>query len=52
VGETVRDRVRVYVFRTQSRFTRCARCNRVYWRATHVTRMLERLSANGLAASR
>jgi uncharacterized protein with PIN domain len=50
--EAVRDRVPVYVFRTQSRFTRCARCNRVYWRATHVTRMLERLSANGLAASR
>ncbi|HZM69424.1 MAG TPA: Mut7-C RNAse domain-containing protein [Candidatus Cryosericum sp.] len=34
MGETVRDRVRVYVFRTQSRFTRCAGCDRVYWRAT------------------
>ena len=50
--EAVRDRVPVYVYRTQSRFTRCARCDRVYWRATHVIRMLERLSANGLAASR
>jgi uncharacterized protein len=48
--EAVRYRVPVYVFRTQSRFTRCARCNRVYWRATHVTRMLERLAASNLGA--
>lgn len=46
----VRDRVPVYVYRTQSRFTRCARCDRVYWRATHVTRMLERLATTAAAA--
>ena len=41
--ETVRDRVPIYVYRTQSRFTRCPRCSRIYWRATHVSRMLETL---------
>lgn len=41
----VRDRVPPYVYRTQTRFTRCARCDRVYWRATHVSRMLERLAS-------
>src|SRR5262245_9914278 len=41
--EAVRDRIPVYVYRTQERFTRCPGCARVYWRATHVTRMLERL---------
>jgi uncharacterized protein with PIN domain len=42
--ESVRDEVPVYVYRTQSRFTRCPRCSQVYWRATHVTRMLEHLA--------
>jgi len=41
--ETVRDRVPPYVFRTQRRFARCPSCSRIYWRATHVTSMLERL---------
>jgi uncharacterized protein with PIN domain len=43
--EAVRDRVPIYVYRTQERFTRCPGCARVYWRATHVTRMLDRLGA-------
>ena len=43
--EAVRDRVPIYVYRTQERFTRCPGCSRVYWRATHVTRMLDRLGA-------
>ena len=29
-----------YVYRTQRRFTRCPGCGQVFWRATHVTRML------------
>ncbi len=41
--EAARAEVPVYVYRTQSRFTRCGGCGRVFWRATHVTRMLERL---------
>ena len=44
----VRDRVPIHVYRTQSRFTRCAGCDRVYWRATHVSRMLELLTAHEL----
>ncbi len=39
--ETVREEVPTYVYRTQSRFRRCPRCERLYWRATHVNRMLE-----------
>jgi uncharacterized protein with PIN domain len=41
--EAARGRVPIYVYRTQSRFTRCPRCDRIYWRATHVSRMLETL---------
>ncbi len=38
---TVRGRVPPYVFRTQRRFTRCPRCGRIYWKATHVARSIE-----------
>ena len=41
----VRDQVPPYVYRTRRRFTRCPRCARVFWRATHVSRMLETLRA-------
>ena len=41
--EAARGQVPVYVYRTQSHFTRCPRCARIYWRATHVSRMLETL---------
>ncbi|MBI4162018.1 MAG: Mut7-C RNAse domain-containing protein [Acidobacteria bacterium] len=40
---SVRDAVPPYVFRTQKRFTRCRGCGKIFWRATHVARMLERL---------
>ena len=40
---SVRGRVPIYVYRTQSRFRRCPRCERLYWRATHVNRMLDTL---------
>ena len=39
----VRGRVPPYVFRTRRRFTRCPGCDQVYWKATHVTRMVETL---------
>jgi uncharacterized protein len=39
----VRDRVPPYVFRTQRRFSRCPGCGQIYWRATHVSRMLAAL---------
>ena len=45
--EAVR-RVPPYVARTQKRFRHCSGCGRVYWRATHVERMLARLETLGL----
>ncbi|MFQ5702277.1 MAG: Mut7-C RNAse domain-containing protein [Acidobacteriota bacterium] len=41
----VESEVPAYVFRTQERFSRCPACGRVFWRASHVARILERLSA-------
>lgn len=40
---SVRGAVPEYVFRTQKRFTRCPGCGRIYWNATHVSRMVEAL---------
>jgi len=39
----LKDRVPVYVYRTQARFMTCPACGRIYWRATHVLSMLRRL---------
>jgi uncharacterized protein with PIN domain len=41
--ESIRDQVPEYVFRTQTRFTRCPGCGKTFWQATHVEQMLERL---------
>lgn len=41
--EEARGEVPPYVFRTQRRFARCPACLRIYWRATHVEDILERL---------
>ena len=43
----VRGLVPPYVYRTRRRFTRCPGCGRIFWRATHVTRMLEVLRRRG-----
>ncbi len=52
----VRAAVPPYVYRTQRRFRRCPRCGRIYWKATHVSRMFdalrERLPANFLPSPR
>ena len=37
---SVRLEVPAYVYRTRRRFTRCPSCRQVFWRATHVRRML------------
>lgn len=37
---SVRLEVPSYVYRTRRRFTRCPACRQVFWRATHVRRML------------
>ena len=33
-----------YVLQTQRRFSRCPSCRRIYWRATHVDRIVARLT--------
>jgi uncharacterized protein len=43
--ESVVDRVPPYVLRTQERFSRCPACDRIYWRATHVAGIVERLAS-------
>jgi uncharacterized protein with PIN domain len=40
---SVRSLVPPYVYRTRRRFTRCPGCRRVFWRATHASRMLQDL---------
>jgi uncharacterized protein with PIN domain len=41
----VTDRLPPYVRATQTRFSECPRCGRVYWPGTHWERMRERLAA-------
>jgi len=48
-AEQARERVPPYVASTRERFRECPRCGRVYWSATHVERMRERLAAFGVA---
>jgi uncharacterized protein with PIN domain len=49
--ERVRGRVPPYVYRTQTRFTRCPSCSRIYWRATHVHNMLKLLKERSRVGS-
>lgn len=39
----VRGEVPPYVYQTQTRFRRCPRCGRVYWRGTHWARMVAQI---------
>ncbi|MCX8127059.1 MAG: Mut7-C RNAse domain-containing protein [Dehalococcoidia bacterium] len=43
--EAVRDLVPVYVFQTQSQYTQCPKCRRVYWRGTHWEAMNRQLKS-------
>jgi uncharacterized protein with PIN domain len=43
-----RARVPPFVARTQDSFRRCPGCNRLFWRASHVRRMRDRLERMGL----
>ena len=47
-AEEARERVPPYVASTRTRFRECPRCGRVYWSATHVERMRERLARFGV----
>jgi uncharacterized protein with PIN domain len=44
--ENIKDKLYPYVYQTQNNFVRCPKCNRIYWPATHVKRMLETLKKN------
>jgi uncharacterized protein len=41
---SVKSRVWPFVYETQEHFTECPKCRRVYWEATHVSKIRERLS--------
>ena len=40
------ERVPPYVYKTQSEYGYCARCDKIYWRGTHVEHVLEALKKN------
>jgi uncharacterized protein with PIN domain len=42
--ENIKDKLYPYVYRAHHQFSRCPKCGRIYWPATHVHRMRERLS--------
>jgi uncharacterized protein len=46
--DTVARRVPPFVYASQQRFTRCPRCGRVYWGATHPERIRRELQSMGL----
>lgn len=41
--EAVASRVPPYTFGTQTEFSECPQCHRVYWRGSHLGRFLKRL---------
>jgi uncharacterized protein len=42
--EQVKDKVWPYVYQTQENFTTCPTCKRIYWEATHVERIKQKLA--------
>jgi uncharacterized protein with PIN domain len=44
----IKDRLYPYVYQTQENFVYCSVCDRIYWAATHVERMTEKLSESGI----
>jgi len=47
-AESARARVPPWVARTHEEFRACPDCGRVYWRGTHVQRMVQRLQQMGV----
>lgn len=43
--EAVKSLVPPYVYRSQQSFSRCPCCTRIYWAATHVSKILDELNA-------
>lgn len=46
--EEVKDKVPEYVYNTQKEFGICKTCQKIYWKATHYQRMLERIKEENL----
>jgi len=42
--EKIKDRLYPFVYNTQDHFVRCPKCDRIYWSATHVERMMKTLA--------
>ena len=47
----VKGKVPPYVYKTQRSFAYCSRCDRIYWRGTHISRVFDRLSKLGSTTS-
>lgn len=47
--ERIKDQVPDYVWQTQDTFHRCSECHRLYWGATHKTRVLAELRRMGIS---
>lgn len=50
--DSARHRVPPFVARTQTRFKECRECRRLFWQATHVVRILDRLREMGFSPQR
>jgi uncharacterized protein len=46
--EKIRNRLYPYVYQTQDNFRHCPHCDRIFWPATHVERMIKTLLENGI----
>jgi uncharacterized protein with PIN domain len=46
--EKIKDRLYPYVYKTKDHFVYCNNCDRIYWSATHVERMIQTLSGMGI----
>jgi uncharacterized protein with PIN domain len=41
--EKIKNRLYPYVYKTQEHFVYCLQCDRIYWSATHVEKMIKTL---------
>jgi len=46
--EELKEEVWPYVYQTQEKFVKCPKCGRIYWPATHVEAMMDKLKSEGL----
>jgi uncharacterized protein with PIN domain len=50
--EEIKDKIPEYVYKTQEEFGICNICKRIYWKATHYERMLERMKEENIIERR